>query len=160
MNNTECLRIVAQLRNAFAGEPWHGPPLSELLAGVTAQQARSRPLPRAHSIGELVLHITIWARVTLEATESVPMPKLYHTERDWPAFAGETDAEWTDATAILFQTGEELARAIEAFSDARLSEIVPGREYDFYFLFHGIVQHSLYHGGQIAMLASSMRTNE
>jgi hypothetical protein len=28
--------------------------------------------------------------------------------------------------------------------------------YDFYYLFHGIVQHSLYHGGQIAMLKKAV----
>ena len=44
------------------------------------------------------------------------------------------------------------ALSIEGFGDSRLKDIVPGRQYDFYFLFHGIVQHSLYHGGQIAML--------
>ncbi len=50
------------------------------------------------------------------------------------------------------QNAGRLAGAIEGFADARLEEVVPGREYDFYYLFHGIVQHSLYHGGQIAML--------
>ena len=40
--------------------------------------------------------------------------------------------------------------------DARLQDTVPGRQYDFYYLFHGIVQHSLYHGGQIAMLKKAM----
>lgn len=56
----------------------------------------------------------------------------------------------------LFQGGERLAGAIEEFADARLQEIVPGGEYDFYYLFHGIVQHSLYHGGQIAILKGAI----
>ena len=43
-------------------------------------------------------------------------------------------------------------QAIEKFGDERLQETVPGRKYDYYYLFHGIVQHSLYHGGQIALL--------
>jgi hypothetical protein len=61
-------------------------------------------------------------------------------------------AAWTEATGHLFQTGERLALAIESFGDTRLEDIVPGRRYDFYHLLHGVVQHSLYHGGQIAML--------
>ena len=52
----------------------------------------------------------------------------------------------------LFENAKRLAQAIEFFTDDRLKEAVPGREYDFYYLFHGIVQHSLYHGGQISML--------
>ena len=33
--NTECNRIADQLRRAFSGDPWHGPPLREILAGIT-----------------------------------------------------------------------------------------------------------------------------
>ncbi len=35
---------------------------------------------------------------------------------------------------------------------AKLSETVPGREYSVYCLLHGVVQHNLYHAGQIALL--------
>jgi len=80
------------------------------------------------------------------------MPKLFGTEKDWPTVTDSSEAAWSRTTEHLFQTGERLAQAIESFGNARLQETVPGREYDFYYLFHGIVQHSLYHGGQIAML--------
>ena len=114
--------------------------------------ALARPVPSAHSIWELVLHIHIYARIALEATRGIPMPKLFGTEKDWPTVEGSGAAEWADTTRHLFQTAEQLAQAISEFADVRLQEIVPGRQYDFYRLFHGIVQHSLYHGGQIAML--------
>ena len=48
------------------------------------------------------------------------MPRLFGTEKDWPAVADGSSAAWTDATAHLFQTGEQLAQAIEGFADARL----------------------------------------
>lgn len=80
------------------------------------------------------------------------MPKLYGTEKDWDTSADGNEASWTRATENLFQTCEQLAEAIAGFDDSRLKDTVPGRRYDFYYLFHGIVQHSLYHGGQIAML--------
>jgi hypothetical protein len=150
--NSECLRIATQLRNAFTGDPWHGSPLRDLLSGVTAEQAQARPLPSAHGIWELVLHVDIYVRIALEATEGVPMPKLYRTEEDWPAVGDSSPMAWAGATDGLFQNSERLAQAIEGFADVRLPDTVPGRQYDFYYLFHGIVQHSLYHAGQIAML--------
>ena len=150
--NTECRRIADQLRRAFAGDPWHGPSLRDLLNNVTPKQADARPLTSAHSIWELVLHIQVWTRAGMEAVRGTPLPKLYGTEKDWPAVADAGAAAWTDTQDSLFQTGTQLALAIEQFSDARLTETVPGRNYDFYYLFHGIVQHSLYHGGQIALL--------
>jgi hypothetical protein len=150
--NAESIRIADQLRRAFSGDAWHGPPLSKTLEGVTAEMAVRRPLPSGHTIWELVLHIDLWARAALGATTGVPMPKLYGTEKDWHAVTDTRPTAWDDAGKRMFDLAEQLAQAIEAFDDERLKEIVPGRAYDFYYLFHGIVQHSLYHGGQIAML--------
>jgi hypothetical protein len=147
----ECLRIADQLRRAFNGDPWHGSPLRDLLTGITPEQACARPLPAAHNVWELVLHIEIYVRVALDATQGIAMPRLFGTEQDWPAVP-ENTAEWATATDRLFQSAEQLAQAIEVFDDSRLQDIAPGRQYDFYYLFHGIVQHSLYHGGQIALL--------
>jgi hypothetical protein len=80
------------------------------------------------------------------------MPRLYGTEKDWPAAINTGAEAWAAAKSHLFETAENLAQTIEAFADARLSDTVPGREYDFYYLFHGVIQHSLYHAGQIALL--------
>ncbi len=151
----ECLRIADQLRRAFTGDPWHGPPLREILNGITAEQARSHPVSSAHGIWEIVLHIHVYLEVGLKATQGVPMPKLYGTEKDWPS-AGQDTSEWSVATERLYAAAEQLAQAIEVFTDARLDDTAPGRDYNFYYLFHGIVQHSLYHGGQIALLKRAL----
>jgi DinB superfamily len=150
--NPESNRIADQLRRAFAGDPWHGDPLRTLLTGISAEQALARPLPESHCIWELVLHIELYVRIAYEATKGSPMPKLYGTGHDWTVVDRGDAAEWAGAIEQLIQSEELLAAAIEEFPDARLPDTVPGRAYDFYYLFHGIVQHSLYHGGQIAML--------
>ena len=154
--NSESLRIADQLRRAFTGDPWHGSPLLELLAGITAEQARARPLRSVHSIWELVLHVDVYLHAAFGASQGVAMPKLYGTEADWPTVSDDSAAAWIAARNRLFENGGRLAAAIEDFDDARLQETVPGRQYDFYYLFHGIVQHSLYHGGQIAVLKKAL----
>src|SRR5437764_6919973 len=55
MNEVE--RILDQLKRAFEGNAWHGPAVEEVLADVTAEQAAAKPIPDAHSIWELTLHI-------------------------------------------------------------------------------------------------------
>lgn len=150
--NSECSRIADQLRRAFDGKAWHGPALRELLSDVNEVMAHAHPISRAHSIWELVLHITVWARVAMEATQGHPMPKIVGTPEDWPVIEDASPEAWTAAMARLFEVKEQLAAAIEKFGDVRMAEIVPGRQYDFYYLFHGIVQHSLYHAGQIALV--------
>ena len=56
----ELERIKDQFQRAFNGQAWHGPSLLSLLAGVTAEQAAAHPVPGAHSIWELTLHIAAW----------------------------------------------------------------------------------------------------
>src|SRR5713226_2034192 len=60
---SEIKRIGDQLKRAFEGKAWHGPSVSEVLAGVTAEQAAAHPLAGAHSIWEITLHIATWERV-------------------------------------------------------------------------------------------------
>jgi hypothetical protein len=52
----------------------------------------------------------------------------------------------------LRSTSKDLVAAIRGMEDARLDEPAGGREFNFYFLLHGVVQHNLYHAGQIALL--------
>jgi hypothetical protein len=52
-------------------------------------------------------------------------------------------------------THRQLVEAVAAFSDSRLQERVPGKTesyHDFFYNISGIVQHELYHAGQIALL--------
>jgi hypothetical protein len=158
--NSECFRIADQLRRAFVGDPWHGLPLREILSGVSAEQAGLRPLPSAHTIWELVLHIGVYVIAAREVLQGIPMPKIVGTPKDWPAISDTSGPAWKTAVEELLEGAEKLAQAIEGFTDARLQDTVPGREYDFYYLFHGIVQHSLYHGGQIALLKRAVSSSQ
>jgi hypothetical protein len=153
---SECSRIADQLRRAFSGDAWHGPPLSELLNGITVEQACARPLASAHTIWELVLHIDAYLVASCQAAEGGTMPKVYGTDKDWPAVRDTSANAWNEATDSLFRDANRMARATEAFADDRLGVQVPGREYDFYRLFHGNAQHALYHGGQIALLKGAV----
>jgi hypothetical protein len=154
--NSETLRIAAQLRRAFIRDAWHGPSLLELLGGIGPEEARARPLPAAHNIWELVLHIDYWVQAALGATDGIAMPKVDGGQAEWPDLGDADAVAWFDAQDHLFNNAEKLAQSIERFEDARLKEVVPGRPYDFYRLFHGVVQHSLYHGGQIAILKKAL----
>jgi len=147
----EIERIADQLRRAFEGEAWHGPALRELLADTTAAKAAERPLPAAHSIWEIVLHIAAWKNIVrrrLEGEVVVNVP----LEEDWPSVKETNDAAWKGALSELEQAHRALYEKVAGFDEARLSEIVPGKNYSFYILLHGAIQHDLYHAGQIALL--------
>jgi uncharacterized damage-inducible protein DinB len=161
--NTECSRIADQVRRAFAGDAWHGPSLHDLLADISNEQATARPLAAAHSIWELTLHIGVWTRHALASMRGVPMPPFVEKmppDQNWPTIKDAGPAEWKQTVDNTLRAGKELAAEIEGFGDERLGETVPGRNYAFYNLLHGIVQHSIYHGGQIAILKKALGTPE
>jgi hypothetical protein len=112
----ESLRIADQLRRAFSGDAWHGLPLSELLSGVAAEQAFARPLPTAHTVWELVLHVDAWVNAAFHAAQGGVMPKLVGTEDDWPPISDNNSAAWAKAKAHLFEGAEQLGKAVAAFS--------------------------------------------
>ena len=45
-----------------------------------------------------------------------------------------------------------LREAIVRSGEMRLAEMVPGKEHSVYHMLHGVIQHDLYHAGQIAVL--------
>ncbi|HWZ43528.1 MAG TPA: DinB family protein [Candidatus Saccharimonadales bacterium] len=128
--------------------------MKELLLGVSLEQARAHPIAGSHSIWELVLHIGVWNEVALDAIHGVPVPRVLPAERDWMAVPASAEA-WPRDVHGLLEANRKLCNAIGNLGDERLGEIVAGRKYDFYTLLHGIVQHALYHAGQIALLRKS-----
>src|SRR5262245_15082196 len=146
----EIRRILDQLRRAFAGEAWHGPSVKEVLSGVTADQAGARPLAGAHTIWEIGLHIRAWARAVsrMLTGEDVKLTP----QDDWPAVSDRSAEAWERALQSLELSQNELQVVVAGLTDSRLEEHVPGRPYSVYFLIHGLIQHDLYHAGQIAIL--------
>jgi len=153
LDMSEAARIADQLRRAFGGEAWHGDSLFEILEGVTASQAAGRPIERAHTIWELVLHIAAWDDAVLRRLGGVAV-ELSDAE-NFPSVTDASEAAWRKALAQVRRVHEELVAAVASLPDSRLDDIVPGKEgahYTFYYMLHGVVQHELYHAGQIALL--------
>ena len=148
---SEIRRIRDQLRRAQEGEAWHGPSVREVLAGVTAEQAASRPVAGAHSIWELVRHIAAWERF---ARERITDWKVHEVpvEQDWPPVTDTSEAAWTAALDELVRGHGALLEAISSLDEEMLDQIIEGAPYSAYFLLHGVIQHDLYHAGQIAVL--------
>ena len=148
----ETSRILDQLHRAYEGPAWHGPALREVLAGVSCQTAARRPIPEAHTIWELVLHLTVWMSVPTRRIAGAEIPTL-PPDQDWPAAPEPSEAGWQQALDQLAQAQFSLESEVSKLPDDRLREKVLGKvPYSIYTMLHGVVQHNLYHAGQIALL--------
>lgn len=154
MRNAEW--IEDQLRRGFSGEAWHGPSLSEVLADVTADEAAARPLPDAHTIWEIVLHVPVWHGVAERRLRGEPVGRVPDAE-DWPSVGAVGESAWRESREALARGHERLRRLVAGLDDSRLEETAPGAEYSLRFLLDGVAQHDAYHAGQIALLKKAQR---
>jgi uncharacterized damage-inducible protein DinB len=150
---TEVNRIINQLTRAFEGEAWHGPAMLEILEATTAQQAQSRPLMGAHTIWETALHIAAWLRACRRRLEG-DRAQLTESE-DWPAVTNTDDEAWQNVTAEVKQALDELRSAVSQLDDSQLERPIIDGMSSIYVTLHGVIQHSLYHAGQMAILKKS-----
>ena len=143
--------IVDQLKCAFDGEAWHGPALMEILDGVDAKTAAGRPIPDAHSIWELALHVAAWEQAI--RTRIIERRALQLSdEQNFPRATDVSEAAWRQALETLRRGHEQLIETVSGMTESQLSEQVPGKPYDTRFMLMGAAQHAAYHGGQIALL--------
>ena len=159
-SNRNSMRRVKQLANhlerAVTGPMWHGPALANVLEAVAHDAAAMRPIAGAHSIWEIVLHVTAWAQIARERLkgESTADPT---PERDWPVVRATALEDWRLAIEQLTFAHRMLAADVRALNgDDALDAIVPGTEYPVWILLNGIVEHGVYHAGQIALLHKAM----
>ena len=60
---TRAAKLAARIERYVTGPMWHGPVLADLLDGVPHDRAAAKPIAGAHSIWEIVLHVTAWAEI-------------------------------------------------------------------------------------------------
>jgi len=154
---SESRRLIDQFKRAHDGDTWHGSPVKDILKGVTAEQAVRRPPNGAHSIWELVLHMTGWRNEV--ARRATGEPAAEPVGGDYPAVGEPTAARWKDALDALDTSHAALVTVVDGMSDDDLLKPTNdprnrplGTGVSYYELFHGIVQHDAYHAGQIAIL--------
>jgi uncharacterized damage-inducible protein DinB len=147
---TNIVDIVDELKRIHEGDAWHGPALLELLLGVRAEQAAARPIPNAHSIWELVLHIIGWENVFRLRLQGQPLSAP--PEGDFPPVEDTGQEAWTETLSRLDDSHAQLINMVGSLSGSTLKEKVAGKDYTTRFLISGIVCHHVYHAGQIALL--------
>jgi uncharacterized damage-inducible protein DinB len=146
-------RIADSYRAATVKGAWYGPSLAELLAQISPELATTPPAPGAHSISELLQHLLLWNERIRNTSDSNSLPR-WEPEKDW----AEPPIPWNELVSRWNQSRGLLEEKIRNFAIEDLAKQVPGRTYPYETLFHGIVEHTIYHSGQIAMVLSMLRS--
>jgi uncharacterized damage-inducible protein DinB len=147
--NKEIQSIIRNLRNINSGTPWYGRPVYELLEETDPPKAAVRPNGSGHSMLELLYHMLTWAEFTLQSIEGKITNMTDIEKMDWREIDPAIHS-WQKGVAEFKSVHEKITGLLEEKDDAFLGEKVEHREYKFRFLLYGLLQHNIYHIGQIA----------
>jgi uncharacterized damage-inducible protein DinB len=146
-------KIADSYRAATVKAAWYGPSLAELLAQISPDHATTPPVPGSHSISELLQHLLLWNERIRNTSDSNPLPP-WRPEKDW----SEPPIPWNELLSRWSQSRDLLEDKIRNFPIDDLAKQVHGRNYPYETLFRGIVEHTIYHSGQIAMLLTMLQS--
>lgn len=156
MKNPEISRMIKMMQNIFDGAAWHGASVMEIIGKIDAKDAFQESA-HIHRICELVQHIIAWRTFAIKRLEGDAKYEVTQQE-NWKDFRIQNEAAWERIKTSLVESQEALITALSSTTDDRLTDIVENKAYDYYTLIHGVMQHDLYHLGEIALLAREART--
>jgi uncharacterized damage-inducible protein DinB len=150
--NKEVQSIIRNLQNTLSGEPWFGRAVYPILEEVDKSGVYNKPNNSGHSFIELLYHMITWAEFCFKQLENASPQEMKEVEsRDWREIELKNHT-WKKGMGEFRKTHEKIISILETKDDSLLKKIVPGREFNFRFMLNGLIQHNIYHLGQIAYL--------
>lgn len=152
---------IAQLKHIYSGSPWYGDSLRHKLETVKPEEVFEVPAPGAHSLAQLVAHILVWRRLLVERIKGNSDFQIQvNSARDWPPTAMLETKGWRTLLAEMDANQAELIGLLESESDELLSRPLPDGKHALRLLLDGIIQHDVYHTGQIGLTLTLLRANK
>jgi hypothetical protein len=152
---SEITRIAGLMEETFEGKPYYGDSVLGALENVTAEVAIKRPPWSVHSIWDLVIHLTAELDYAHKVIEGTAEPWV-EGETTWPAIPDRSEEGWSVALEDLKRANRALVGAVKQLDDAILDRQPVRVCGPFYVMLHGTMQHSIFHAGQISLLAGLM----
>lgn len=136
------------------GQPWYGPSIEKALMGVTATQAYAKPIDKAHSIWELVLHIINWRKFAIEQLSGNHGFDIeINGEQDWTPIVDNSEEAWEKSLVQLEESTSKLVAVLQNLGEnTDIDKLITVRQYPLKYLLDGIIHHDIYHIGQIVLL--------
>lgn len=149
--NNELKMYAAQLTENFSGEPWFGRNIQVILGEINEEIASQKPSGQ-HSILELLYHMINWRLFTISRLEKSSSTIKSFEENDWQVLDHNDKSLWQKGIEQLNMTQHKLVYLLKSMNDEELQNPVHERDYENRTLINGIIQHDIYHLGQIAYI--------
>ncbi len=153
---------LLHFNNSFESQPWYGESLLQLIDRMTIDQVNHRPTKNTKTAGERLAHIIAWRRLIIKRLQGNAEYIIeMNTPTDWPGPTLYDHESWQAMIIELKETQQQLAALIPEVKD--YNAIVPGSKghdgngYSYAYMIHGVIEHDIYHQGQMALLVSMLK---
>ena len=126
----------------------------KILGEVLPEQAFQRVLPETHTIWDLVVHMTFWESQVCQRLQS--QPEFPEDELNFPPMPEPTTENWERVLQEFRRSNEQFRKELLKLQDSQLDCPLSSPEKTIYVEVNGVIQHHLYHAGQIAVLRNNL----
>ena len=136
--------LVDRMASVYSKKPWFGRSFNDLVKEIDLENIE---------IQRLIRHIIAWREYTIEIFKGGQPTIEMNTSEDWPEGIETRD----DIVQRLKRTQGQLIDVVQAFDSKKWDEMVWHGEYSYYYLASGIIDHDIYHLGQMVLLHKKYR---
>lgn len=151
--NQKIQSLISNFENVYGKEPWYGDSMLSILKNVNPETIFSKNQGNSNNIAELLAHIIGWRDFGLRRISGENDFELDQKESfDWKRIDANESTVWASMLDALEINQNEILKLLENSDDEFLNKPVHGRNHNNQFLIEGIIQHDIYHIGQISLL--------
>ena len=142
--------VIQQLSEIQDGSLWFDQYFKEKINKLSDTEALTRPILQVHSVAEHISHILEWRKECLLRFKG-QRTDLMNSADDWKDNIALSKIGWTNLKNLFYESTVTLINALKNQDDTYLKTKFLDTDYDFHYLIEGIIQHDLYHLGQIGV---------
>ncbi len=149
-------KYIKQVNQIYSGRPWYGYSIVARLKKTALSQVCIQPAGM-HSVYQQVHHIISWREAVLARLTDKPVEQIkIDSEQDWPTNPKNiSQAQWNALLKKLETTHNKFVAFLKSKDDSFLD--TPYRRSTFEFLINGIIEHDIYHAGQLGLAAAASK---
>lgn len=153
MAQKEIKRLIRTMKKNFEGSPWYGPSFRDVMEDISVRKAFSRPVENAHCMAEILCHMISWRELLNKRLQGDDSFSVTQKESfNWKRFDPDPEKAWQVLQQAITTNQEQIIASLEKSEDTLLDQKVAKRKYTYRTLITGLIEHDVYHLGQIALL--------
>lgn len=145
--------LINQINEVFDGDPWYGNSISTYFREMEPEWLNNH-VGNSHSTGQIITHMITWREYVIDMLMGRNNEIAVGGTKDWDLAKKHPYSDKDELFACFKATHKMMVQLLSEREDSFLEEPVPGKPFKFGQLLTGIIQHDIYHLGQIYLLKS------